>query len=44
MKLYELWGLTTENNPKTDYTIGIDSISNMIAKLKENLGQFIRLS
>ena len=35
MKLYELWDLTIENNPKTDYTIGIDSIFNMIAKLKE---------
>ena len=34
-KLYELWGYTTENNPKTDYTIGIDTIDKMVAKLKE---------
>ena len=35
VKLYEHWGFTTENNPRTDYTIGIDSIDKMIAKLKE---------
>ncbi|WP_369048816.1 dipeptide epimerase [Tenacibaculum sp. UWU-22] len=34
-KLYELWGLKTNNNPKTDYTIGIDSIEKMVAKMKE---------
>ena len=34
-KLYELWNGDTSNNPITDYTIGIDSIDKMIAKLKE---------
>jgi len=34
-KLYELWGYSTNNNPKTDYTIGIDSIEKMVSKMKE---------
>lgn len=34
-KLYELWNYTTENNPLTDYTIGIASIEKMVAKMKE---------
>ncbi len=34
-KLYEYWGLKIANNPKTNYTIGIDTIHNMVAKLKE---------
>ncbi len=34
-KLYELWGYSINNNPKTDYTIGIDSIEKMVAKMKE---------
>ena len=34
-KLYELWGYSTNNNPMTDYTIGIDSIEKMVAKMKE---------
>ncbi len=34
-KLYELWGYSIENNPKTDYTIGIDSIEKMVLKMKE---------
>lgn len=34
-KLYELWGYSTGNNPLTDYTIGIDSIGKMVAKMKE---------
>ncbi len=34
-KLYELWGYSIDNNPKTDYTIGIDSISKMVSKMKE---------
>lgn len=34
-KLYELWGYSIENNPKTDYTIGIDSIEKMVSKMKE---------
>ncbi|HBK70199.1 MAG TPA: dipeptide epimerase [Flavobacteriaceae bacterium] len=35
MKLYEYWGYNIENNPITDYTIGIDTIEKMVAKLKE---------
>lgn len=34
-KLYEVWGLNPDNNPMTDYTIGIDSIETMVAKMKE---------
>lgn len=34
-KLYELWNSDISKNPVTDYTIGIDSIDNMVAKLKE---------
>jgi len=34
-KLYELWGYSINNNPKTDYTIGIDSIDKMVSKMKE---------
>ena len=34
-KLYELWGYSIENNPKTDYTIGIDTIEKMVSKMKE---------
>jgi len=34
-KLYNHWGLRATNNPKTNYTIGIDTIENMAAKLKE---------
>lgn len=34
-KLYELWNYTTENNPLTDYTIGIASIDKMVEKMKE---------
>lgn len=34
-KLYELWYLDIGNNPVTNYTIGIDSINNMVNKLKE---------
>jgi L-alanine-DL-glutamate epimerase-like enolase superfamily enzyme len=34
-KLYDLWGYSTHNNPKTDYTIGIDSIEKMVSKMKE---------
>jgi L-alanine-DL-glutamate epimerase-like enolase superfamily enzyme len=35
MKLYDLWGYSIDKNPKTDYTIGIDSIEKMVAKMKE---------
>ncbi|PUZ27255.1 L-alanine-DL-glutamate epimerase [Chitinophaga costaii] len=34
-KLYECWGLNISRNPMTDFTIGIDSLENMVAKLKE---------
>ncbi|MBA2563703.1 MAG: dipeptide epimerase [Chitinophagaceae bacterium] len=34
-KIYELWGLDISKNPVTDYTIGIDTIDIMIAKMKE---------
>ncbi|MBP1222732.1 dipeptide epimerase [Flavobacterium sp. 1355] len=34
-KLYELWNYDIANNPLTNYTIGIGSIENMIAKMKE---------
>lgn len=35
MKLYEYWNLDIADNPKTNYTIGIDSVEKMAAKLKE---------
>lgn len=34
-KLYEVWGLDITHNPLTDYTIGIDTVENMVRKLKE---------
>lgn len=34
-KLYELWNGDISKNPVCDYTIGIDSIDKMVAKLKE---------
>ena len=34
-KLYELWNGDINKNPLTDYTIGIDNIDKMIAKMKE---------
>jgi L-Ala-D/L-Glu epimerase len=34
-KLYEAWGLTAEQIPLTNYTIGIDSIEKMVAKMQE---------
>ncbi len=33
--LYELWGTSKENYPITNYTIGIDSIEKMVAKMQE---------
>lgn len=33
--LYKLWGLEKNNLPITNYTIGIDSIDNMVKKLQE---------
>ncbi len=34
-KLYDLWGYSTNNNPMTDYTIGIDTIEKMVSKMQE---------
>jgi L-alanine-DL-glutamate epimerase-like enolase superfamily enzyme len=34
-QLYSLWGLDISKNPLTDYTIGIDTLENMISKMKE---------
>ena len=34
-KLFELWNYKTNNNPLTNYTIGIDTIDKMVAKMKE---------
>ncbi|MEO8720137.1 MAG: dipeptide epimerase [Ginsengibacter sp.] len=34
-QLHELWNLDITKNPMTDITIGIDTIENMISKLKE---------
>jgi len=34
-KLYEIWGYDISKNPMTDYTIGIDTVEKMIAKMKE---------
>ena len=35
VKLYEHWGLDISKNPKTNYTIGIDTIDKMVQKLHE---------
>ena len=34
-QLHELWALDTATAPLTDFTIGIDTIDNMVAKMKE---------
>ena len=34
-QLHDLWNLDTSKNPITDITIGIDSVENMVAKMKE---------
>ncbi|GHB88478.1 dipeptide epimerase [Persicitalea jodogahamensis] len=34
-KLYESWGLSPDRNPLTNYTIGIDSVEKMVAKMRE---------
>lgn len=34
-KLYELWGYNIANNPLSNYTIGIDTIEKMVAKMEE---------
>lgn len=36
--VYRLWGLTAENIPDSNFTIGIDSIEKMIEKLRETPG------
>ncbi|MRI00072.1 dipeptide epimerase [Kriegella sp. EG-1] len=33
--LYEIWGTTKEKYPITNYTIGLDKIDKMVAKMKE---------
>jgi L-Ala-D/L-Glu epimerase len=33
--LYSLWDLDISKNPVTDYTIGIDTVENMVNKMKE---------
>jgi hypothetical protein len=33
-EVYDYWNYTTENNPLTDYTIGI-AIEKMVSKMKE---------
>jgi L-Ala-D/L-Glu epimerase len=35
LPLYRIWKGDTSNNPITDYTIGIDTVEKMVAKLKE---------
>jgi L-alanine-DL-glutamate epimerase-like enolase superfamily enzyme len=32
--LYEIWDLDISNNPITDYTIGMDKVEKMVAKMK----------
>lgn len=34
-QLHQLWKLDTADSPVTDYTIGIDTIDNMVSKMKE---------
>lgn len=34
-QLHQLWELDTETAPLTDYTIAIDTVENMVAKMKE---------
>ena len=34
-QLHELWGLDTAKSPITDFTIGIDTIEKMVAKMQE---------
>jgi L-alanine-DL-glutamate epimerase-like enolase superfamily enzyme len=36
--VYELWGLSTEHVPQSNFTIGIDTIEVMVAKLREMPG------
>jgi len=34
-KLYESWGLAIDHNPLTNFTIGIDTVEKMVAKMQE---------
>lgn len=34
-RLYELWGYNSNHNPLSNYTIGIDTIEKMVAKMEE---------
>jgi L-Ala-D/L-Glu epimerase len=34
-KLFETWKLSTDHNPLTNFTIGIDTIEKMVAKMRE---------
>jgi hypothetical protein len=36
--VYRLWGLSTDNIPMSDYTLGIDTPEKMVAKLHEMPG------
>lgn len=36
MPLYKLWGYDPGKAPLTDYTIGIDTLGNMLSKMEEN--------
>ncbi len=36
--VYELWGLTTDKIPVSDYTLGIDAPEKMVAKMREMPG------
>jgi L-alanine-DL-glutamate epimerase-like enolase superfamily enzyme len=36
--VYKLWGLTTDKNPLSDYTLGIDTPEKMVAKMQEMPG------
>ena len=35
LKLFQMWNYSIENNPLTDYTIGIDTIEKMVLKMKQ---------
>ena len=35
IKLYQYWNLNLKNIPQTNFTIGIDTVENMVSKMKE---------
>jgi L-alanine-DL-glutamate epimerase-like enolase superfamily enzyme len=35
LKLYQYWNFKLDNLPQSNYTIGIDSVENMVSKMKE---------